>query len=360
METKTLEDYKKENERLRLEIGLSIDLYHILFITPIFGMIIFDHNTSPYYKLILLAWGIVSFAFLLFPLLYGLKDRKYRFARYEIQDDFVCIQFGKTKRIIKVTDDVHITQKTMRFGEKTAEIEQVFWVLWKEGIEVPPDINRPYHALKKCNIVILPGNEEVSQKIYALFGERGVLRGETSKNANTYYVFSDYERLKFKIIMGLTPWINAFFLTSFFISCMNHRNRPYSLVNIIVGGMMIFWFRLLLSLVSSKKYRFARYRFSENAVVMNIGKEERIITRSDSFHISLRTMIFPERHNGRMLKYIVLWKISEPQPKDEILPYYSIKRSKIIVLPDEENVRNQLKTSLGVKTIGYWRTSSPH
>ena len=160
--------------------------------------------------------------------------------------------------------------------------------------------------------------------------------------------------------MGLTPWINAFFLTSFFISCMNHRNRPYSLVNIIVGGMMIFWFRLLLSLVSSKKYRFARYRFSENAVVMNIGKEERIITGSDSFHISLRTMVFPERHNGRMLKYIVLWKTNEPQPKDEIPPYYWMKRLKIIVLPDEENVRNQLQTSLGVKTIGYWRTSSPH
>lgn len=347
-------------ERSRLEIGLAIELYHILFITPIFGMIIFDYNTSPYYKPILLAWGIVSFALLLFPLLYGLKDRKYRFARYEIQDDFFCIRFGKTKRIIKVTDDVHIAQKVMRFGEKAAEIEHVFWVLWKEGVEVPPDINRPYHALKKYNIVILPDNEEVSQKIYALFGERGVLRGENSQNANTYYVFSDYERLRFKLAMGLTPWFNTFFLTAFFISCMNHRNRPYSLVNIIVGGIMILWFLFLLHSVRYKKYRFARYRFSENAVVMNIGKEERIITGSDPFHISLRTMVFPERHNSRMLKYIVLWKISEPQPKDETSPYYLMKQSKIIVLPDEENVRNQLQTSLGVKTIGYWRTSSPH
>lgn len=348
-------------ERSRLEIGLTIDLFHIVCITPVFGIIHYDYHTSPYHKPILLAFGIIYFAFLLFPLLYGLKDRKYRFARYEIQDDFVCIRFGKTKRIIKVTDDVHIAQKVMRFGEKAAEIEHVFWVLWKEGVEVPPDINRPYHALKKYNIVILPDNEEVSQKIYALFGERGVLRGETSKNANTYYVFSDYERSTFKVGMGLMPMISTFFLSMFFIICMKHRNWPdFLILNIVVGGMMILCLWSLLIGVRYKKYRFARYRLSENAVVMNIGEEERIITRSDSFHISLRTMAFTERYENLMLKYIVLWKISEPQPKDEISPYYSMKRSKIIVLPDEENVRNQLQTSLGVKTIGYWRTSSPH
>ena len=96
---------------------------------------------------------------------------------------------------------------------------------------------------------------------------------------------------------------------------------------------------------------------------MRFGETEWGIHASDSFQISLRTMLFPDIYNNRKEKdikekYITLWRTGEPEPKDEVSPYSIMKRSEVIILPDTEDVRNQLRRTLGVKVIGYW-VSSP-
>ena len=349
-----------EYERSRFEIGLGVDSFQVLFFVSIFFVIIFDYKTSHYYKSYLLTWGIVSFAFLSLPLFYGLKDRKYRNAQYEFLDQSVMIKIGRTIRSFNASDAVHISRKIMRYGERNAELQQFFWVLSEAGVELPPNTNNPYQALKKYPIIILPDHKETIQQLYVLFGTIETCHQNTSLDENTQYVFSDYERKRYKVGIGFTPLATSAFLSVYLLIFKRYRGMPVFIAAIIFWTAIVgIWFYVLFLAKKNKKYRFARYCFGEDAVSMQIEKEKRAIRASDSFHISLRTMVFPERYRNPLeIKYIVLWKACEPIPRDKTSPYIIMKRSKVIVLPDTEGVRSQLEKTFGVKTIGYWVTAS--
>ena len=327
-----------EYERSRLGIALGIDALQVLFFGPLYMAIFFDYKTSAHQKTMLLAWGIIAAVLMIIPLLYGLKDYPRRSARYSFQADSVSMLLGKTRRSLSTGDAVHIARRILRFGETGSEVEQSFFVLWKENVELPAGVLHPYRALKNHPILVLPDNDEVCRQLSALFGDREELR-QNDRKCSTNYVFSEYERERYKLGMGLTPLISIFFLGVYF-------------------SFVAAWILLLRVSRKYKRHRFAQYRFSEDAVFMRFGETEWGIHASDSFQISLRTMIFPERYNIRKEKYITLWRTGEPEPKDEVSPYSIMKRSEVIILPDTEDVRNQLRRTLGVKVIGYW-VSSP-
>ena len=347
-----------EYERSRLGIALGIDAFQVLFFGPLYMAILFDYKTSAHQKTMLLAWGIIAAVLMIIPLLYGLKDYPRRSARYAFGGDSVSILLGKTRRSLSTGDAVHIARRILRFGETGSEVEQSFFVLWKENVELPAGVLHPYRALKNHPILVLPDNDEVCRQLSALFGDREELR-QNDRECSTNYVFSEYERERFKLGMGLTPLISIFFLGVYFSLLRDYLGKSdLIIITVFWGTFVAAWILLLRVSMKYKRHRFARYRFSEDAVFMRFGETEWGIHASDSFQISLRTMIFPERYNIRKEKYITLWRTGEPEPKDEVSPYSIMKRSEVIILPDTEDVRNQLRRTLGVKVIGYW-VSSP-
>lgn len=347
-----------EYERSRLGIALGIDIFHVLLLFPWYMVIRSDYKTSPHQTTMYLAWGIITAAFMIIPLLYGSKDYKYRSARYAFREDSVGIRLGRTKRILNTGDTVRIARRIMRFGEKGSELEQSFLVLWKEDVEIPAGILDPYHALKNHPIIVLPDSDEVCRKLRALFGDREELQ-QNDRGCNSYYVFSEYERERFKLGMGLTPFASTFILGIYLILIRDYHGKSgLIIITIFWGAIAAAWFLLLRGSMKNKRHRFACYRFSEDAIFMRFGETEWSIHASDSFRISLRTMVFPERYGVKKEKYITLWRTGKPEPEDEVSPYSIMKRSDVIILPDTEDVRNQLQRTLGVKVIGYW-VSSP-
>ena len=132
-----------EYERSRLGIALGIDAFQVLFFGPLYMVILFDYKTSAHQKTMLLAWGIITAVFMIVPLLYGLKDYPRRSARYSFQADSVSMLLGKTRRSLSTGDAVHIARRMLRFGETRSEVEQSFFVLWKEHVELPAGVLHP-------------------------------------------------------------------------------------------------------------------------------------------------------------------------------------------------------------------------
>lgn len=343
---KNIEYLFPKYERSRFELAVGMILMPIIILGAFGICIITSYKMNPYYKTILLAWGVVFALFLIVPLLYGLKDRKYRLARYAFQDHSVMIQIGRTKREINSADAIHAFRKVMLIGEKGAELQQSFWMLWKEGSEVPSDTMNPYRALKESQILLLPYNEEVFERLRILFGEKDDLQQDLIWDNNTYYVFSDEEREKNKAVTSIWPSIHVGFWAMYFILGISSFIFAFGMLYVPILVFSIFW-------ICNRTVRLARYRFSEDTVTMRFGKTERMINASDSFLISYREMFFNMGHSKYEEKYIVLWKNDEPVPKDHISPYYMMKHANVIILPNTEFVRIQLQRTLGITEIGY-------
>ena len=334
-----------EEMRLRPETALGIAVFQLVFLVPSF----FLARMSGFNKtIIFIVWITAVVAFVLLPLLMRLKDRSARMARYAFFDDSVRIYIGRTTRSLKASDNVHIAVIDVTLEDKKEPIRKAFYMLWKEGTEIPGDLSRPLHVLDKYNIIVLPHNKKVCQKLCMLFGERKELNQENSQKNGSGYVFSDVERLKYYLGISSLPFCHFLVLAFIFFIIGNYQNGSSIVLPMIRLGLL--YVLLLIVLVFSmahKKYKFARYRFSDNTVVMLIGKENRIIHASDSFRVSSRSLLLGNRPPLREEKYIVLWKSNEPEPEDHINVYKLMKRYNAIVLPDTEEVHTQLEKSLG-------------
>lgn len=308
---------------------------------------------------ILFIWGSLAIVLILVPTLFLLKDCTARTARYEIADDSVHVKIGIKDRCLKSYDNMCIVVKSFIFGDRKAPIEKAYYLLWREGTEINEDLSKPFHTLRKNEIVMLPYDEEVRQKLCTLFGDRKELLQDVDTQKHMEYVFADGQRLLVRFCASASLFSYLFLLSGFVLIYFNYKGERDFILNIIIWSVIcIFVHAILASATRSIKYRFIRYEFSEDAVSLWVNEEKRRICTSDDFKISLRTLEFMGgRYSVSRTKYIVLWKSNEPEPKDKVGAYYLVKHYPIIVLPDTEEVRTQLKKTLGVKVIGYWITS---
>ena len=307
---------------------------------------------------ILIILGSLAVVLILVPTVFLLKDSRARTARYEFVDDSVRMKMGRLERRLESSDNVRIAVKSFVFGGRKAPIEKAYYLLWKEDTEINVDLSEPFRTLRKNEIIILPHNEEVHQKLCALFGTRQQLLQEFDPQKHMEYVFSDDDQLLVHFSASASLFIYLFLLSGYVIIFFNflgeHGFIPYIIIWTVI---CIIIHIVLVNAFRSIKYRFLRYEFSEDSVILWVDKEKRCICTSDDFRISLRTLEFMNgRYSVRRTKYIVLWKSNEPEPNDNIGAYYFVKHYNTIVLPDSETVRNQLQKILGVKVIGFWVT----
>ena len=340
-------------------IGTAI--VDLLFLTFSFYPFIVQETSRYNLTTILIILGSLAIVLILVPIAFLLKDSTARTARYEFVDDSVHVKIGRKDRWLKSSDNVRIAVKSLVLGDRKAPIEKAYYLLWREGTEINEDLSKPFHTLRKKNeIVMLPYDEGVRQKLCALFGDRNELLQDVDTQKHMEYVFSDGQRLLAHFCASASLFIYLFLISIYVIIFHNYRG-DHDLIPIIIiwSTVCVLVLHVLVYAFRSIKYRFIRYRFSEDAVLSLVGEEERVIHASDDYKISLRTLEFMEgRYCARRVTYIVLWKSGEPEPKDKVGAYYLVKHFNIIVLPDTEEVRNQLKIILGVKTIGYWVTAS--
>lgn len=345
-----------KNERDRITIGIGLFLFYVIYFVVCLIVILTEYRTNTHYETILLVWAIIFSTFLIASLLYGLKDLKYRRAQYAFAKDSVSVRIGGKNRSLHASDDVQLSRRILRVGEKGAELRMAFWAIWKEAPGLLSDIIEPYRALKEYPILLLPDTEEVRRNLSTVFGEREALYRENTQNDTSDYVFTDRERGRYNLMRGFFPLIYVFFLTMFSILIRNYWGtdsfKPAMVVWCLLFSSFLF---LQIYALTSKKCWFASFWFSKDAVYMRFGKEEHSIRTSDAYLISPRTMLFGERYGGpRKEIFIALWKSGAPAPKDETDPMRLIRKTDVILLPDTAEVRERLRETLDVKTIGYW------
>lgn len=311
---------------------------------------------------ILIIWVSLAIVLILIPTVFLLKDSTARTARYEFVGDSVHVKIGRKDRWLKSTDYVCIAVKSFIWGDRKAPIEKPYYLLWKEGIEINEDLSKLFRTLRKNEIIMLPYDEGVRQKLCALFGDRKELLQDVDTQKHMEYVFSDGQRLLVRFSASASLFSYLFLLSGFVIIYFNYKGEQDFILNIIIWSVIcIFVHAILSNAFRSIKYRFIRYEFSEDAVSLWVNEEKRCICTSDDFRVSLRTLeLMGGRYSVSRTKYIVLWKSNEPEPKDMVSAYYLVKHYQIIVLPDTEEIRNQLKKTFDIKVIGYWVTSPQH
>lgn len=303
-------------------------------------------------------WGTAVFALVLGPLFFGLNDYRPRFARYEFFDDFVRLKIGRKIRSIKAYDPLHFAVKTFIFKNMNTLIEKQYYILWKDGAKIPEDFSRPFRTLNQYEIIALPYNKEVRKKLCTLFGARKELTESNAQGKDMKYVLPDSGKAMFYYFHGIISIVVFACIAFIFVFFKSDRPILAMVMGSIILTLPCFLFLVLYCKAKkNEKYVFARYWFSDNAVYMLVGNEERMFCSSDDFQISLRAMPPTRNRKAGEEKYIVLWKSGDPEPEDPISEHRLMERFHCVVLPDTEEVRIQLRRTLGVKVIGYWVTA---
>ena len=326
-------------------IGTAI--VDLLFLTFSFYPFILQETSRYNLTTILFIWGSLAIVLILVPTVFLLKDCTARTARYEFGDDAVHLKIGRKVRWLKPSDNVRISEKSFILGDRKALIEKPYYLLWSEDTKINEDLSKPFHTLRKNEIIMLPYDEEVRQKLCTLFGDRKELLQDVDTQRHMEYVFSDGQRLLVHFCSSASLFIYLF-LNSIYVIIFHNYRGDHDLIPIIIiwSTVCVLVLHVLVYAFRSIKYRFIRYRFSEDAVLSLVGEEERVIHASDDYKISLRTLEFGGRYSVNKTKFIVLWKSNEPEPRDMVGAYYLVKHYPIIVLPDTEEVRTQLKKTL--------------
>ena len=343
-----------EPDRVGLAGAFVFMLFRLVIFVPSYFM---AKESGLDITVIRIIWGIAAFILLFVPLFRELKHFRTSSARYEFTDDSVSVRIWRTVRSVKAYDPVHIAVKTFIFKNMNTRIERQYYILWKHGAAIPEDFSRPFRTISKYEIIALPHNEEVRKKLCSLFGAREELTRDIASGKDMGYVLpTDEIGMYYYSDSIVLPFIFTWSVM-FFTSC-----EPGRLISNMVQGILLSFPCVLLLVLRfgmiKEKYIFARYWFSDNAVHMLLGNDERVIRSSDTFQISLRAACATRFRKAGELKFIVLWRDGEPEPEDNIYEIKLMKRYNAIVLPDTEDVRLQLQKRLGVKVIGYWRTWS--
>ncbi|MBQ8404113.1 MAG: hypothetical protein IJX55_06790 [Clostridia bacterium] len=99
--------------------------------------------------------------------------RKYQFSKYEFTRGEVCNFIKNKKRIISRGEEIVVSVVPMRLGRGHGSyIVENFVVIGRKGTVLPDadDELSPYVAMRKFDIVLLPCNEEIFNKIYVSLG----------------------------------------------------------------------------------------------------------------------------------------------------------------------------------------------
>ncbi len=344
-----------EYDRLWPMTVIGTAITNLVLLTFIFMM---EISSGFNLTILWILWGTIAVICVLVPAGLLLRDCGIRPARFQISDDSVQMQFGRTRRQLKTGDDVHIALKKLALGDKNTPIQKPYYILWREGAETPGDFSRPFHTLKKNEMIALPFDEEVRRKLCVLFGKREALAQDVNLENDMKYVFSDGQQLLAHFCSSVSLFAYLFLLSVYAIIWNNYRGSSSLILSFMIwNAVCIVVLIVLINAFKSIKYRFIRYQFSEDAILYWVGKEKRVICSSDNYKISLRTLEFGGRYSASRTMFIALWKSVESEPKDKVGAYYFVKHYKTIALPDSEEVRSQLKRTLGVEAIGYWVTS---
>lgn len=354
---KTSEYLFPEYERVRFGIGIGIALVYLIFCVPLLMIYIEDFKSSPNYEILLPLFGILAGLIILAPLLFFSDHVIIRRAKYEITQDAVYIRFGRTMRCLRRSDSIHIALKTMTFGKKAEILKKKYYVLWEQGAVLPLEIGDPYRFFKTQDVLLLPNCEEVHRMLCVFFGDESYLKQRllrepgsdfASTDDDTDFLYLDSDRVQYKVIQGFLPGLSVDVPVLLYVISKGHINGAGF---ITMGCMFLLILYVSFCASKSKKYRFARYRITENAVYMRLQNEERVIRASKPFQIALRTVSFGTYYEDREREYIILWKPSGPTPRENVGPIAILKQRGTIVLPNTYQVRSQLEQTLGVESI---------
>lgn len=166
----------------------------------------------------------------------------------------------------------------------------------------------------------------------------------------TDYVFSEDERSGFKVAFPIYV-VSVLCLVAMFIYARrlnpNHGQYFYFVGCLVIISVSI---PLIIGLFY-KKYRFARFSFSNQSVSVQFGKTTRTIYASDSFYVCSAKMLYGQRYQNVEVKLIAIWKEGTKAPIEEISPYIALRKFDVILLPYEDTILRLLDESLGVKEV---------
>lgn len=347
-----------EYERSRFKIGIGIALFYLVFCVPLLMIYIEDYKSGPNYENLLPLFGILAGLMILAPLLIYSDHVIIRKAKYEITEDFVCIRFGRTTRCLRCSDSIHIALKTMTFGKKAEILKKKYYVLWKQGTVLPSEIGDPYRFLKARDVLLLPNCEEVRRMLCVFFGDESYLTQRllrepgadlAATDDDTDFLYPDSDRGGYKGILGVLPFFSVAIPALLFLVFSKGRCNGAGFLT--MGAIFLSFLCITVCVSKSKKFRFTRYRITENAVYMRLQNEERVICASKPFRIALRTVSFGRYNEESERQYIVLWHPGDPTPQDNAGLVAIMKQPGTVLLPNTYQVRSQLEQTLGVKSI---------
>ncbi len=145
-----------------------------LFITYIFLELVIVYsnykyggkNDDLYVNIVRLVFAFIA--------LKPLGDIKYRFSKFQFEDDSISIICGKKIRTVSRDDSYNISVMNLLYMHRYGSNAEKFIVIWKVGSKEPENEISPYTELIRYETIVLPYEERFLNELHLSLGVENI------------------------------------------------------------------------------------------------------------------------------------------------------------------------------------------